>query len=299
MGNLSSLLALMGDLSGAITNARAALAVERETGRQDFQIDDLANLGNMLYLQGHLEESEKMLDEALAICRRTDDKQDIGEVLDNRGDLLRAKGSLDLAKSDDQQALAASNEFGNEIAAALSQISLAELSMDAGQAAIAEPQIRAAKAVFSRQKDLNDEILAEATLAQDLLAQGKSAEAANEIASATTQKVQNEEVSLNLALATALVRAASHKSADQAAATKILETMRADAAKHGYAGYELQTRLALGEIEIKSGQAASGRALLTSLAKDARTKGFLLIAEKAAASVKGQAQPISPVTGAQ
>lgn len=45
-------------------------------------------------------------------------------------------------------------------------------------------------------------------------------------------------------------------------------------------------QLALGEIEMKSGKAAAGRARLEALEKDATAKGFLLIARKAAAALK-------------
>jgi hypothetical protein len=54
------------------------------------------------------------------------------------------------------------------------------------------------------------------------------------------------------------------------------------ASKHKYFGYQLEARLALGEIETGAGKIAAGRARLTALQKDAAAKGFLLIARKAA-----------------
>jgi hypothetical protein len=51
--------------------------------------------------------------------------------------------------------------------------------------------------------------------------------------------------------------------------------------------YQFEIRLALGEIEMKSGQTASGAAHLKSLEKDATAKGFLLISRKAKAAVSG------------
>jgi hypothetical protein len=47
---------------------------------------------------------------------------------------------------------------------------------------------------------------------------------------------------------------------------------------------ELEARLALGEIEIRSAHASSGRARLAQLEKDSAEKGFLLIAGKARAA---------------
>ena len=75
------------------------------------------------------------------------------------------------------------------------------------------------------------------------------------------------------------VKAALGKNAP--AATE-LESVFAGASKHKYLGYQLEARLALGEIETESGKIAAGHAHLTALQKDAAAKGFLLIARKAA-----------------
>ena len=99
------------------------------------------------------------------------------------------------------------------------------------------------------------------------------------------EKIQNEEVQLKLALAAASVRVASGKPSDQAAASDRLEAVLARANKHDFVRYQFEARLALGQLEVKSG--TNGRARLAELEKDARAKGFLLIARKAAAAAKG------------
>jgi hypothetical protein len=63
--------------------------------------------------------------------------------------------------------------------------------------------------------------------------------------------------------------AASGKSAE---ALQRLEAVLTEAKKYGYLNYEYQARLALGEVEMKSGKATN---------KDATRAGFLLIARKA------------------
>ena len=57
--------------------------------------------------------------------------------------------------------------------------------------------------------------------------------------------------------------------------------MLTEARKYGYLIYEYKARLALGEVEVKSGKMTAGRARLTALEKDASRTGFLLIARKA------------------
>jgi hypothetical protein len=50
----------------------------------------------------------------------------------------------------------------------------------------------------------------------------------------------------------------------------------------GYQGTEFDARPALAEIEMKAAQMAVGRAHQTAVEADARAKGYLLIAHKAA-----------------
>jgi hypothetical protein len=91
---------------------------------------------------------------------------------------------------------------------------------------------------------------------------------------------------MEFAIAAAQVLAGSGKTAD---ASKILADVIADARKMGPVQYELEARLASGEIELKSGVAAEGRKNLDALAKDASARGYALIAEKA--------EEASPATG--
>ena len=60
--------------------------------------------------------------------------------------------------------------------------------------------------------------------------------------------------------------------------------MLSDATKYGFIGYELEAKLALGELEMNSGKTAAGRLLLASLQKEAVANGFLSISRKAAAA---------------
>jgi hypothetical protein len=50
--------------------------------------------------------------------------------------------------------------------------------------------------------------------------------------------------------------------------------------------YTFEARLALGELEMTSGNRASGRGRLESLLKDANERGFGLIARQAASALK-------------
>jgi hypothetical protein len=64
----------------------------------------------------------------------------------------------------------------------------------------------------------------------------------------------------------------------------------AEARKLGYFGIELEARLALGEIEVKSGVLTRGRAQLQTVERDASQKGFVLLARKAASHLREAAE---------
>lgn len=74
---------------------------------------------------------------------------------------------------------------------------------------------------------------------------------------------------------------------EKSKALRSLEKAISEARKYGFANYQLEARLAIGEIELKAGQKAAGRIHLQALERDARAKGFGLIARKAAAAAKG------------
>jgi hypothetical protein len=85
-------------------------------------------------------------------------------------------------------------------------------------------------------------------------------------------------------IADAQVRAALGKTAD---ATALLINVVKETRRSGFRELQLRARLALGKTEIESRNPVNGRAELAALERDARAKGFLLIASKAAAAREG------------
>jgi serine/threonine protein kinase/tetratricopeptide (TPR) repeat protein len=288
LANIATQLTFQGNLGEANATFRRALAIDRELGKKDAEVWDLEGLGNTLHLQGNLSEAGKMLEQSLEICRRIDAKPVCGVVLFELGNLLESQGTLREAKAKFQEALAIQKEIGVSDDAAKTQVALVELSIEEGHAEDADALLRDAREVFRKQEEIDREMWATSVLARALLAQGKSSEGRTEIdaASAVTARLQNEEVRLKFALAAAAVRAASGRSLDCAAALKNIGSTVAEATKHGYVGYEYRGRLATGEIEIKCGHTPIGRVNLAALKTEAQTKGFGLIAQKAALAIQ-------------
>jgi len=288
LGSIAVNLMLAGNLGEANAKFRQALVQNRKMGNKTYEAGNLAGLGGALNLEGDLSNAEKSLNQSLEICSRIDDKRHRGLALFYLGGVLAWKGNLAQAKAIYQEVLTVRNELRDQAGVAESQTSLAELSIEEGHAGDAETLARQTREIFRKQHNFDGDMWTNAVLARALLAQGKREEAVREIeaAGASAAKLQNEEVRLKFGLAAASVRAASGKPADLAAATRTLEATLAEATKYGYVPYRYEATLALGELEIKSGHEVTGRARLEALGKEAKARGFGLIADKVTATTR-------------
>jgi len=288
LGNLGNVLDGQGDLAGSKKMHEEALKYFTEVGDKRGMASTMGNLGILLNEMGALEESKKMYEQALNINRETGHKRGMGYELAGLSETLSAQGDLVTARKKGEEALAIRTEAGEQWTTAASHASLAALSLDEGRPAAAEALARQAADEFGKLKA--DENVAEtySVLARSLLEQGKITEAQEVIKTAQKLSARSGVIPLHFEvdIAAALGRAAaanrSHPG-ETAAAKRELEAVLGKATRHGYLGYEFQSRLALGEIEMKSGKTADGRARLQALERDAKAKGFLLIARKAAA----------------
>ena len=146
----------------------------------------------------------------------------------------------------------------------------------------AETLAREAREEFVKAHKSDDQITATATLENALVASGKISDALKEVAKTAPIAAKSQNLSAQLAFAAAKARAQA-ASKDTAAAKTILKDALAKATKSGYLGYQLEFRLALEEIEAKAGKSAASRTRLEQLQKDAKDKGFALVARRAAA----------------
>src|SRR5262249_32659603 len=147
------------------------------------------------------------------------------------------------------------SELGERAGEAQSQVALAELSLEEGQPASAQEPVRKALEVFRQQKLSDDELDAHLVLARALLAGGNRVGAQGEIdlAAVLVAKDQKRRAHLNFYIVAARVRAASGQTSDHAEAVGILRRSLSEATRYGLVGYQFETRLALGELEMKSG----------------------------------------------
>jgi hypothetical protein len=202
---------------------------------------------------------------------------------------LMGLGSLDLKAADFlpahknyEEALALRNGLGEKDNIAATRVAMAELAIAEGHPEAAEGPAREARDEFQKAHKSDDRITATAALVGALLADGKKDDAIKEVGKTAPIAARSQNLSVQLAFA--VTRARAEAGSQQISAAKaILKEVLAKATKSSYLGYQLESRLALEEIEPKSAKSTASRARLEQLQKEAKGKGFDLIARQAAA----------------
>jgi serine/threonine protein kinase/tetratricopeptide (TPR) repeat protein/TolB-like protein len=287
LGNLANVEESLGDLPGATRMQREALEAFRKAGNRRGEASTLSNLANVLTEQGQLTEAGIHLDEAMAIHQQTGHRRGQGFVLWGMAELLRIEDHLAEAHAKSEEGLALRKALGDESALAHSQLQLAHILLDQENSSEAMQQAQLAAAEFDKAKDPDAGCEAEAILSSALLAQGKvpEAQAAAVRATGLCRQGADRTSRFEEEFATAAVRSQSGNFND---ALKLLENVRSEASRYGYVDYELESRLRLGELELKWGKQTAARARLTQLASEAQSRGFALIARKSKQALQPQ-----------
>lgn len=146
----------------------------------------------------------------------------------------------------------------------------------------AEGTAREVRDAFQAGRKTDDQIIATTTLVDALLADGKHAEALKEVGKTRAIAARSQNLDVQLGFAAAMGRAEA-ASKETVAAEKTLKQVLAKATRSGYIGYQFESRLALEEIEVKSGKSSASRVRIEQLQREAHEKGYEMIARKAAA----------------
>ena len=288
IGNIANERLDQGDVRGAVQLDEERLQLDREMGdavSSAFAIDSLAVAHQ---LRGDLMEARQGFEQSLAIWQKNGDRRSVAGAMYSLGTVLFDGADFSGARKMYEQALAIRTADGDKLKIAGIQLELAYLSLEEGRpAADQEPVIRQALEVSQQVKSSNLETLAWCNLAGALLAEGKTAAAKEAVqhARSLAPKSQSFEIRWQTAITTARIETAginpAHSTAGMAA-RKELATVITKTRELGYMGIELNARLALAEIEIKTGQVTAGRAHLAAIEMDAKAKGYNLVARKAA-----------------
>jgi tetratricopeptide (TPR) repeat protein len=286
VNNIAVVLRAQGDLAAAQRRFEESLAVAREIGDRVLVVNRLFNIADVHRIRGDLAAAGPPLAEALEMARAAGDREGQARTLAGQALLRMAQGDREGARRLLEDAQAIRLELGQKGYSADLKVTQAELALDDGRPADAVPALRAAVDEFQRQRRLDDEAAAQVTLARALAATGdaNAAQAPLERGLELARQSQSTEARLAAQVPAYRLRAAPRAGgacgAVHSSARRALGAAAAEAARLGFVALELEARLALGEAERACGK--DGRGRLAAVESDARRRGFLRIAEKAA-----------------
>jgi tetratricopeptide (TPR) repeat protein len=282
-GNTGSLLRAEGRLPEALASYEITLQLSEELRHKGSEALSLQAIGDVQAEKGDLPDALEQFRQAMSIQQEIGARSNYASTLVSAGEVWRQQGESKRALEAEQQALTIQQQLGEKGSAAETQLALAELTYDSGRLKDAEALVRAAFAEFRTEKEPVQEIAALGLLSRALLDQGRISEARESIGEALRLWKETPEVirGLSLRIDNAYLLAASKRTADGEGAAR---QAMAEALKLGLIRLYLEASLALGKTELRSSR-GEGRARLQGLAKDARARGFVLIAQEASASL--------------
>jgi eukaryotic-like serine/threonine-protein kinase len=287
-GNLANALDDLGELDKAQKMQQQSLEAFEKAGDMKGVAETVYNLGNLALEMGNFDDARKFYEAAVTKAREIDYKASEPYPIEGLAEILAARGDSSGAAKQYEDALTLCKAMNNTGLETRIYFGQALLSLDDGNYALAEKQVRELLPQLDK-VDTPGLSLAQAILARSLLAQG-NLKAARDAASQSVElslKTVPQTVRFDALLADARVKA---KSAMYAEAHQELQTALAAAHKSGYRLYEYELRLALDEIEMDA-RVPDARAHLGALETDARSHGAFRLANQAKALAAGKSKP--------
>ncbi|MCP4661954.1 MAG: protein kinase [bacterium] len=285
--NKALVLLEQGELEEAEQTAQESLEIFNRTGWRRGAAWTYFTRGEISLTAGDLKAAREMYAAAQALCVEIKLPHLTAYVLDGLGQVLLAEGDLAGAQKALDESIAIRSDLGERGTVAETQSTYAVLWLELENPSKAAAVARQAAEKFHQEERRDEAARAYTRLARAFLAQGRLAEARNIHVSATQYANRSESPQLRLSVdITAARLLAADGDGDADAALRRLESILDEATERRLSGLELEARLALGQIELASGKTTAGRLRLESLAADADSKGFRLIASKAAAGAR-------------
>jgi DNA-binding winged helix-turn-helix (wHTH) protein/tetratricopeptide (TPR) repeat protein/TolB-like protein len=287
--NLGDILLYLGDLAGARRSYGEALAIYHELGDQNGTALAKLGLGDVFLAQGEHAEAKGVYEEALDICRQLGNRSREASALADLAELQRLGGDADAARKNEAAAIVDFESAGDKSEAEHVRLQTAALLLDEGKSAEAGALAEHAIAVFDETRAGRYAAQTKLLIAEARLAQGRNSEAKKNVDEvlASAKGSHNQELELRAVILGARVQAVSGNARDVSESKRQLNRAITDAAAGGFGDVAFEARLALGQIELDSGNLAAGRARLEALQKDSTNAGLLMIARKASVSLRG------------
>jgi tetratricopeptide (TPR) repeat protein len=286
--NLGLTLKRLGKLDEAAQRLQQALALDRQVQNRSGEAARLFSLAGISFNQLNLEKAESYLAQSSSLATAIGDQTRIVDSLALQGDVAAARGDLAAVRSKREEALTRGRSLGDKNVVAESQLALADLELDKGHPSPAQAYAQDALDHFQAEHIPDGEAEARAALGRALLAQHSLAEARRAIDQADRLAATSREPEVKITVALAKARLAETAKPEEA--RRILAAALAQAQAAGLGPLALEVRLALGELEATHGDHRHAADLLASLEKDARSHGFVQLADRASRAAAGGKQ---------
>lgn len=283
LNNEGNILYDEGELGAALRMYEASSAKFAEIGDQGGQILGLLNVGLVLSNQGDLTGARSRYQKAADLAGELGMRSERARALEGLGEVAYLQGDFAEARRQYTESLSVRRELGEQGTAAETVVDLAQLSIDEGHADQALSALPPAIEEAKREGQLVDEAAAYVVLARSYVELRNASEAAKAAAQARSfaAKAQNRPVLLDAEIVSARAAASAGGIAGSREAAQSLSGLRTQAQKLGFLDRALDAGLALGTVQVQSGDPAGGRALLAQVEKSANDRGFALIARQA------------------
>jgi tetratricopeptide (TPR) repeat protein/TolB-like protein len=277
--NLSAVAKMSGDTQRARDLMEQALRIAESANDQDAISRAQSNMATFQLEGGDLRAALVSADHCIEIRTRIENISGIAYCQLTRGDILMAQGDLDSSRAayTAAEALYAKAQQAGDLA--VTWVSLAHLSAEAGQLAEAETSAREAWEEFRKEKDVEMQAASLTVLAEALVSQGKKDEAKGALDQLRLLKFKDAEQALETAIAEARYLALVG-SYDESLA-RLQQTLE-QSLKAGNVGLELQIRLEICRVRAKAGRGDGQEAEVKALSTEASQRGFGLIARESA-----------------
>jgi tetratricopeptide (TPR) repeat protein len=280
--NLGVLLHRMRDLAGARRKYEESLAVKQRFSAPRMEAITLGNIAIVCMDQGDLEGALSNIERGLAKAREVGLKHAVAQELAIASRIRLQRGELGRARELAQESVAIEKEIHSRKGPA--RDALARVLLAQGNPREAERAARESLQAQLQAKAKDDAVGAALLLSRALLSQGRPDDARRVFDSLPADGRLNPTSQQALVFARALVDGLSGVRVE--GAVQDLRAVLAEQLQSGYLADAFETRLALGEIEVKRGQLRAGRSDLKALAADARARGFVTMALEAERSAR-------------
>jgi serine/threonine protein kinase/tetratricopeptide (TPR) repeat protein len=278
IAQLAVISSYKGDLSGATSRNEQVLAIAKESGSLTLESETLLNLVGLYITRGDLPTAKELLAQADAIFAKTGAKRGTAQALGNWGGILAAENNLAGARQKYEEALRIFALNNEKNLLPFFQMYLAEVEIEQRRTSDAEALLTQAINYFHSQRNSADEGWALAIYAKAELESGNIA-SAHQKAKQAKELCAHDQTSSSLGVRLFAARVEG-LTGNRTTADEELRNLLRVAEQQGNVPLAFDARLALGEIALKF-QDPSGRKILNDLSRDAASKGFLLVSQKA------------------